>query len=196
VSAAVNTSESAIPRPRGDAWFLTYTGRLVLLDDPARSEICIEDIAHHLSLLCRFGGACSTFYSVAQHSVMVSWNLPQELALQGLLHDATEAYLGDVVGPLKKLMGETYKRLERDWALYIGAKFGLGSDLVQLHPLVKEVDARALATERREVTCPGPARDMVVKLRDKLPPLNEVLVPLQPLEAEALFLDRYRELTR
>ena len=81
---------------KGD-WFLTYTGRQFWPLDPRPEDICIRDIAHHLSLCCRFNGACRVHYSVAQHSVMVANILPAPLRFWGLMHDATEAYVGDMV---------------------------------------------------------------------------------------------------
>lgn len=64
-------------------------------------EIDINDIAHHLSMICRWGGGTPGFYSVAEHSVRVAAKLPDKLKLWGLLHDAAEAYLGDHVRPMK-----------------------------------------------------------------------------------------------
>lgn len=83
--------------PRGAAWILTSTGRQFWPLQPRADEICIEDIAHHLSMQCRFTGATRFHYSVAQHSVLVSQLAPDgENPLWGLLHDAAEAYLVDV----------------------------------------------------------------------------------------------------
>lgn len=84
----------------------TFTGSEVDLLVPAQESISIEDIAHHLSKLDRYNGAGSFPYSVAHHSLLVASILPNPLKLWGLLHDATEAYLGDVVSPLKKLLPE------------------------------------------------------------------------------------------
>ncbi len=83
----------------------TFTGLEV---DPLKlrpEDIQIEDIAHSLSLQCRYGGHCRVFYSVAQHSMLVSERLSTPLLkLYGLLHDAAETYFGDMVTPLKKLV--------------------------------------------------------------------------------------------
>jgi uncharacterized protein len=87
-------------------WILTYTGKHFFPLEPNCEDIDILDIAHALSNICRFTGHCREFYSVAQHSVMVAellWNqhLDYEMALAGLLHDASEAYLIDVARPVK-----------------------------------------------------------------------------------------------
>ena len=94
-------------------WFLTSTGRRFVPQLPAASKIDIEDIAHALSQLCRFGGHCCEFYSVAQHSVIVSLNVPPEHRFAALMHDAAEAYLGDVIQPIKRLLPE-YKAMESE----------------------------------------------------------------------------------
>lgn len=91
-------------------WMGMASGRVFWPLDPRADEVHIEDIAQALSNLCRFGGRCSEFYSVAQHSVWVAryvekhWPGKPMLALHALLHDAAEAYLGDVVRPLKPAM--------------------------------------------------------------------------------------------
>lgn len=133
--------------PRSD-WFLTATGRRIFVTEPTVDDICVEDIALALSKICRFGGHCNPFYSVAQHSVWVSNRCPPTLAVHGLLHDATEAYLGDVVRPLKRQLSE-YRQLEARWWGVIRARFGIadGDDAI-----VKAIDLRALMTERRDLT--------------------------------------------
>lgn len=89
----------------------TFSGIEFDLLNPNPNDIDIEDIAHELSMLCRFNGHCKEFYSVAEHSVYVSYEIDEEFALIGLLHDAAEAYLGDVPTPLKKLLPE-FKRAD------------------------------------------------------------------------------------
>jgi len=81
----------------------TFTGRTLDLLAPEPEAIAIEDIAHGLAHTCRFSGQCARFYSVAEHAVRVSQMVPAEHALIGLLHDASEAYLSDLVSPLKVL---------------------------------------------------------------------------------------------
>ena len=126
---------------------LTASGRYFDLLAPERSQFDINEIAHALANLCRFTGHTSRFYSVAQHSVLTSYLVPEEHALAALLHDAAEAYLGDVASPLKHLLPEyaaIYARVES--ALL--AHYGLPSELP---PCVKRADLIMLATEKRDL---------------------------------------------
>ena len=84
-----------------DRYLSTYTGKKFYPYDPRPEQICIEDIAHGLSMLCRFAGQCRFFFSVAEHSIAVAHLLPANLKLFGLLHDASEAYLVDLPRPVK-----------------------------------------------------------------------------------------------
>lgn len=136
--------------------FLTSSGLLLDIANPRPEDIRITDIAHHLARICRFGGAVIYQpYWVAIHSMMVSEKVPAEHALAGLLHDAAEAYLGDLASPVKALV-PAFADLERRWNLAIGEKFGLGTQLADQHPAVREADARALATERRDLMAVNP----------------------------------------
>src|SRR5208283_3910606 len=84
-------------------WIQTWTGRKFSLLDPQPEDVCIEDIAHALTNICRFNGHCRGFYSVAQHSVHVADLVPTPYKLDALLHDAGEAYYGDITRPQKEI---------------------------------------------------------------------------------------------
>lgn len=105
-------------------WIKTVTGRHFDLMQPEPEQVDIEDIAWGLSNLCRFAGQTPRFYSVAQHSVLVSDYLHPLFRLHGLLHDAAEAYLGDVMGPAKALLPD-YQRLEALVMQAISERFNL-----------------------------------------------------------------------
>lgn len=127
---------------KGD-WMQTATGSQFWPCDPRPEDIHIEDIAHALSLICRFNGHCRGHYSVAQHSVLVSDALPRELALWGLLHDASEAYIADVPRPLKPFL-TNYRDLEDAVMLAVCERFGLSPEMPAE---VKRVDNAILADE-------------------------------------------------
>lgn len=129
-------------------WIQTFSGGQFWPLDPRAEEVELTDIAHQLAKICRFGGATEAFYSVAEHSLRVADLVPPELRLQALLHDAAEAYCGDVVRPLKRnLVG--FDAVEARIARVIGERFGV--DLVALHPLVKQADNEMLAVEFRDL---------------------------------------------
>lgn len=131
-------------------WIQTYTGRQFWPLDPRPEDVCIEDIAHALSLQCRFAGHCKRFYSVAEHSVRVSWVVPEEHALIGLLHDASEAYLQDFVRPLKNTeFGRAYRLAEYRVQLAICEHFRIP---VVWPTCIGEADNRMLATEMCALT--------------------------------------------
>ncbi len=149
--------------PASSLWMQTASGRKFVIADPDPDAIVIEDIAHALSLICRFGGHCREFYCVAQHSVLVC-NYVRDV-LHGspndvrwaLLHDASEAYVGDVVWPLKRApeMSE-YKQIEKRIQALIARKF----DLVGDEPsCVKHADLVIMATEKRDLLADGPGRE-------------------------------------
>ena len=76
----IENNSQAVSARKGD-WMQTYTGRQFWPIDPRANEVHIEDIAHALSMMCRYNGHCRTFYSVAEHSVLVSQHVPPEHAL-------------------------------------------------------------------------------------------------------------------
>jgi hypothetical protein len=124
----------------------THTGRLVDLANPAVAQIDMRDIAHALANINRFTGHTSRPYSVAEHCVRGSYVIAPRLALEFLLHDATEAYVGDVSKPLKSLIGEVYASLEARWADAIATRYTLNTSPDALSA-VKFVDFSMLRAE-------------------------------------------------
>ena len=107
-------------------YFWTYAGKCVHPLDPHPDEIDIEDIAHALAHVCRFLGHTDRFYSVAQHSVLVSQQVPAADALWGLLHDASEAYICDLAAPIKRDPSmEAYRAAEQRLMACVCRRFGL-----------------------------------------------------------------------
>lgn len=153
------------------------------------NQVRIEDIGHALANICRFGGHTRAFYSVAQHSVLVSENVPAEHALWGLLHDAAEAYIGDMPRPLKELLPD-YRKLEASVEQEIFFKLGLPS---QKPDCIKQADLVLLATEQRDLM---PAHDDEWALIAGIEPLPQTIIPWSPYWSRIKFMDRYAQLTR
>lgn len=130
----------------------TYTGRTIRPLDPNPADICIEDIAHALSQQCRYTGHTSTFYSVAEHSLLTSYVVALEMGLgrreqlQALMHDASEAYLADIARPVKKAPGfQSYLTFEAQLEDAIAHRFGLEPG--QMPEYVRAADDRMLGIE-------------------------------------------------
>lgn len=124
----------------------TVSGKKVNLLNPTEDMVCIRDIANSLSKICRFNGQTKQFYSVAQHSVLVAKLVHPEFAREALLHDASEAYLGDVTSPLKHILGNAYTSLEKNFENVIAHKFNL-SQSPQIKVAIKVADMQALELE-------------------------------------------------
>lgn len=167
----------------------TFTGRYFNLESPLPGQVDIRDIAWALSNICRFGGHSLGFYSVAQHSVLVSRIVPPAAARAGLLHDAVEAYFGDVVKPLKNLLPD-YRRLEAQAEAVIMRKLGVDAELEIYHEEIKRADMIALATEKRDITA---AAHHDWGGLDGVAPLATQIVPLAPQAAFNEFLLRWKE---
>lgn len=167
-------------------WFQTVSGQIIDLDAPSTWVINIEDIAHALSNICRWGGHTRTFYSVAQHSVLVASCMPTPLlSMCGLLHDAAEAYVGDVISPLKDWARRDGfgAGLERRFHDAIASKFALDLGF-QERANVKHADRVVLATELRDL-CRPTNRAWEAMLPEPLP---MVIEPWSPGEARTEFM--------
>lgn len=203
------------PVPRTEHNFIrTYTGRKFWPLNPEIEEISIQDIAHALSLICRWTGHTYCFYSVAEHSLRVSRYaeklalaefayLPasmtlervffsREIALWGLLHDASEAYLCDMPSPLKHAsdLGQLYKQFESQLMQGVADRFGMSREIPQI---VKAADATLLNTEARDLMglASSAAKDWNLDgIR-----LPELIHPIDAQKAEVEFLRRFEELT-
>lgn len=169
-------------------WMLTSTGKRFDFAAPSLDQIDIKDIAMGLSRECRYAGQCSTFYSVAQHSVLASHLVTHEFALEALLHDAAEAYVRDIPAPLKGLLPD-YARVERRVDSFIRFKFALPT---KMSPEVKLVDLRLLATEKARLF-PYDTSDWGLDGVEPYPFLDPCYCPTTPYKA---FMRRFGELTK
>lgn len=176
---------------RKGEWLQTVSGKQFWPLDPNPEEIYIFDIAHALSNLCRFNGHCLHFYSVAQHSVLVSRIVPKHWAMWGLLHDAPEAYLVDLPRPVKRSesIGVPYKQAEYRLMYAVCDRFCLP----RLEPPeVKRADDIVLCTEKRDLMSAPP---VAWKLDEQgLEPLLESIIPMSPPTACQAFLERFNEI--
>lgn len=169
-------------------WVQTWTGRQFWPLDARTEDVFIEDIAWQLAQQNRWKGATNVPFSIAQHSVIVSRLCDPEFALQGLLHDAPEAYLGDIAGPLKAALPDFVGAEEALWKV-IAKRFNVP---VEFHPSVKRADLISLHTESRDLLQPPP-----VEWRSELPPpMEERIKPWGPSQSACEFWMRYKELTR
>lgn len=169
-------------------WIFTFSGKPFWPLNPLPQDVRIEDIAHALSMLCRYAGHVREFFSVAQHCVLVSYICGDEHAMWGLLHDASEAYLCDITKPVKHLTDLAgYREIERAVQMAVCIQFGLDLDEP---PLVKAADQMVARTEQRDlINMPDGW-----SVGDK-PVLPFPIVPMKPRQAERAFLERFRELT-
>jgi uncharacterized protein len=168
-------------------WIQTYSGLRFNPLNPNPDSILIQDIAHSLSMQCRFSGHIKHFYSVAQHSVLVSYLCDSADALWGLLHDATEAYLVDLPSPLKRSgFFDNFKSAEGILMNAVCKRFEL--PLVE-PPSVKKADRQMLCTEQRDLLSVHRS-DWKVEMT----PLPFKIEALSQREAKDLFMKRFYEL--
>ncbi|HBP8874109.1 TPA: HD family hydrolase [Escherichia coli] len=151
-------------------------------------DIEIEDIATALSHICRFAGHLPEFYSVAQHSVLVSQIVPPEFAFEALMHDAAEAYCQDIPAPLKALLPD-YRRIETFVDGLVRFKFGIP---LEQAAVVKYADLTMLATERRDLEIDDGSKWEIL---EGIPCSDLIqVIPLRPGQSYGLFMNRFNEL--
>jgi hypothetical protein len=183
--------DSAPPAP--GPYLQTVSGRWVNPFDPDPEQLDSGDIARALANQCRFGGHCRVFYSVAQHSVIVARLVEErggdvEDVFAALMHDATEAYLGDMPHPLKhrSALGAEFKAAEDHLEQVILERFSIKADV----PEIKRADRALLATERRAFS----AETWHWPELEGVEPLDLELTAWPPDEAARAFAERYAEL--
>ena len=166
----------------------TFLGNRFYPLEPRIDKVDIEDIAHGLAFQCRFNGQTCKFYSVAQHSLIVSSLVSDELKFAALLHDAAEAYLGDMVKPLKILL-PAFAQIEDQVTGIIAQAFGL--DFGNYAP-IKKADLIALATEKRDLM-PYSVEDW--EYLAGILPMQKIIEPMNPFEAKSAFLEEFERLS-
>jgi hypothetical protein len=183
--------ENAPPAP--GPYLQTVSGRFVNPFEPDPEQLDIADIGRALANICRFGGHARSFYSVAQHSVIVSELVEQrggdvEDTFAALMHDATEAYLGDMPHPIKHRspLGAAFRAAEKELEQVIAARFAIKPDV----PEIKKVDRALLATERRAFS----GENWHWPELDGVEPLELTLTAWAPDESARRFAARYAEL--
>jgi hypothetical protein len=168
-------------------WMQTYSGLRFYPIDPREAEVDIGDIAHALSLQCRYGGHVKRFYSVAEHCVLLAGHLAShghDVALWALLHDASEAYIQDVIRPLKPFL-LNYKVLEDHVMDCVRKRFNLAGSMPDA---VKDADDRIIADERLQNLV------LIPWDREPGPALGVTLQFWPPAIAEKMFLKAFHEL--
>jgi hypothetical protein len=169
-------------------YIATYTGKTFYPLEPDVESVDIVDIAHSLSLQCRYNGHVSRFYSVAEHSLYLSEAVPSEHALTALLHDATEAYLCDLPRPIKSAI-TIYREVEdRLWKV-VANKFNLPSELPDI---VKQMDAGICNDEMKELMSAFKGKTGVESYGHVW---SQGFACLHPVVAKDVFLRRFEELS-
>lgn len=170
----------------------TLTGHKFYVLDPEPEDIHIEDISGSLGKICRFNGHPQSFYSVGQHCVLGSHVIEaqtQDLlsALAFLLHDSGEAYLMDMVRPLKSMPElEAYRLASKKLDRVIEKRFSLPEGILD-HPIIKETDNRMLFTEKRDLL-------VAFQWDQSVQPYDFKIKPWSWRKAQREYLFRYHEL--
>ncbi|NNM68058.1 MAG: hypothetical protein HKM06_08630 [Spirochaetales bacterium] len=165
------------------------SGRYISLTNPEDNQYSVQDIAHALANICRFAGHTQHFYSVAQHSVLVSLVEPDIMPAEKLFHDASEAFLGDITTPLKSLLPE-YRAIESAMMNSIALWLGLPIGFHKFAP-VKRADLHLLLAEKRDLMSVSCFDETVWDLTAVMKNCHEPIVPWSPSEAKQRFIERF-----
>jgi uncharacterized protein len=178
---------------KGD-YLITISGRKFWPMDPAVEDVDIHDIAWALSRICRFGGHVNTHYSVATHCTAISYLVPEEDALWALLHDASEAYVGDMVRPLKNSM-EEYREAEERVISVIMRKFGLPDKMPES---VHYADKMILEAEKFLFTNQPVPTDLDVDIQPYVDAIHKALLDHEqsPVSVYMRYLCRFKDLAK
>lgn len=168
----------------------THSGKRFSLIDPQPEDVDVSDIAYHLSMICRFNGACSTFYSVAQHCVLAK-KLAFDFQLDALFHDAGEAYYGDISSPLKAVLQDVvgveftniFERIDQ----VIFDAFNISWPI---DPRVNSVDNLLFTLEWNAIMLGSPSKTF----KGATTPIDFTIMPWTHWEARAAFERECREL--
>lgn len=169
----------------GDGAIATFTGKLIrpLTPIPRQDDFVLEDIVQGLANLCKFHGQTNTFYSIAQHSLLVASLVSDSMKLAALLYDAHAAYVGELVSTLDWKLRE-YCGVNRKLRAAIGRRFGVPTDHFE-HEQLKLARLRVLATERRDFF---PTFYHWLDELDGIEPLEQPIVAILPDQAKLQFL--------
>ena len=177
----------------GGTWFVSRSGIIWDVAEPTESMIYWPDLAESMAKQCRWNGHCRGFYSVAQHCVLVSKLVDPTLRAHALLHDAHEAFLGDIIRPVKVVLGDALKDVEKRLDQVIYGAAGLDKLTDVQRDRIKDADMRALATERRDIMVrPVDSYTKFVPAETGWIPDPDPIRPVPWNEAKRMWLEHFR----
>ena len=174
---------------KDDPWMQTYSGGVFYILEPRAEDVHLVDIAHALSMLCRYSGHTDYFYSVGEHSIYMSHRVSPEAAPYALVHDASEAYVQDLISPIKRNV-TGYKEIEDRVAAVIVTALGLPTPSEEILEEVHIADVRMLQTERRDLL----KEPMIPYAAREYEPFKETVHAWPPAIVKREFLARAAEL--
>lgn len=183
-------------------WIQTFTGKKFDLLEPTEDMICIEDIAHHLSIENRFTGATEYPYSVGYHCLLVASKAPENIKLEALLHELEEAYYKDLSTPLKHLIGKAkIDKYIRNCLLAANNKFKLSNSIMlrdgNTYDTIKAIDTRMVVTERNLLMDKKIENWLWGYDKEEVIPYDDItIMKLEHDNVEKLFLDMYERYRR